>query len=143
MLLDRYDEPTSPFTPLPLDALDWSASDTAALELDAELLPAFMFLERNRDALKFVGPALLQDAEFVIGVLRHAPVLETLPNFVVESLIRRSDIQFLGRIARFTLTERRDIADALIALEANHEARHLPAVTSALDSYWRSLVEIS
>jgi hypothetical protein len=54
MLLDRYDEPTSPFTPIPLDSLDWTLGATETLELDAELLPAFMFLERNRDALKFV-----------------------------------------------------------------------------------------
>jgi hypothetical protein len=100
-----------------------------------------MFLERNRDALKFVGPALLQDAEFVVGVLRHAPLLESLPGFVVDSLVRKSDIQFVSRIARFTPLQRREIAEALLALET---ASWRPtAVTDALDSYWRSLIDLS
>ena len=38
---------------------------------------------------------------------------------------------------------RREIADALLALEANQESDRLPAVIDALDSYWRSLVDLS
>src|SRR5262245_37998917 len=139
-----YEDPTKPFHPVPVETFDWRPEECEGLELDADLLPAFAFLERNPDALRFVGPAMLEDADLLVGILRHAPVLDSLPTFVVHALRRRSDVRFVTRISRFTPAQRREIANALIALEASYEgSSRQHAVTVALDSYWRSLVENS
>jgi hypothetical protein len=143
------DKVLTAFTPRPVDAshsLLTVRSPNFAIGRGSwfELSVAFEFLERNPDALAFVGPALLDDPSFVTAVLRRANELDALPAYVVESLTRvPGDDEFQTRIEDvLPYAHRREIALALASLEASFaEGPQREAVTEALDGYWRSLLD--
>src|SRR5262245_1631268 len=74
--------PTSSSDIIPSDDDEWP-----------EMSSTLEFLERNHDALMFLGPALLGDflPAFLAAVLRRAPELDALPSFLLRSLTPACD----------------------------------------------------
>ncbi|HEU0034477.1 MAG TPA: DUF6714 family protein [Kofleriaceae bacterium] len=140
------------FPPHPLDAsaafAEWGRTHTSGPEFQRavdgrewfELEPAL--LERNHDALVFFGPSSIADylPAYLASVLRRDPELSAMPMFLFSVLTRGADpARFDARFARLTDAQRRAIASALAAFEAEVAGTSRQQdVTAALDSYWRS-----
>ena len=145
---------TRAFPPHPIDPVaafgEWGGTYTDAERfregvrgrLWTELTTAF--LERNHDALVFLGPASIADylPAYMTSLLRRDPALSALPSFLFGVLTRGQDPErFDTRFAHLTVTQREAIASALASYERDVDGTSRQQdVTEALNSYWRSLV---
>jgi hypothetical protein len=125
------DDLTRAFPPYSLDAAP--SGDPEWPEMSSTL----EFLERNHDALMFLGPAVLGDylPAFLAAVLRRAPELDVLPTFLIRSLTHGVDIDRVrARVERFTFAQRRAVENAIAALETIHERRPTQRMMSSRSS---------
>jgi hypothetical protein len=139
------------FPPQPIDPLrafvEWGGTypdaqrfrDEVSGKSWTELSPAF--LEQAHDALVFLGPSAIADylPAFLAVMLRRDRELDALPSFLLNVLTRGTDgDRFDARFAHLTAAQRQAVAEALAALEAEHEGTSRQrGVTEALDSHWR------
>jgi uncharacterized protein (DUF58 family) len=145
---------TKAFPPHPIDPVaafsEWGGTYTDAEEFRQGVrgrawteLEA-VFLERNHDALVFLGPASIADylPAYLASLLRRDRELSALPSFLFSVLTRGKDTErFDARFARLTAAQRQAIASALAAFEVEMEGTSRQQdVTEVLDSYWRSLI---
>jgi hypothetical protein len=103
-----------------------------------------MFLERNHDALVFLGPSSIADylPAYLASLLRRDRELSALPSFLFGILVRGKDTaRFDERVSQLTREQREAIATALATFESEVAGTSRQQdVSEVLDSYWRSLI---